>query len=279
MDGTGGLGGHSKEIIRRLSKTGRLITLDLDITAVKAMQEKAAKYPNWTVKQGNFSRVKELVVSAGGEKFDGIILDLGISSFALEDGERGLSYKEEGPLDLRFDREGNIVTGLMVLEQSSEKELTDILRKYGEVTTAGRIARSIKTERPQTTVQLARIVERFAGRAKREKLLSQVFQALRIKVNRELENLAEFLEDLPDCLKPGGRAAVISFHSLEDRMVKEFFLRESKDCLCPAEYPVCVCGHKAKFWILTKKAVRPSAGEIAANVRGRSAKLRCVEAI
>ena len=277
LDATAGQAGHSKEIIRRLNPKGRLISIDLDPLAVQELIQISADYSNWTIMQKNFAHIKELLQHTHQQKFDGIIADLGISSAALDNPQTGLSFQSDGPLDSRFDRIGNPLTAQMLLNQSSEKELAQILVEYGEVPYAAKIARAIKIHKPQSTLQLAQIVEQSAQTKNKQKLLAQVFQALRIKVNRELDNLTDFLQALPLCLNSGGRAAVIAYHSLEARLVKDFFYRESQTCVCPPEYPLCLCHHLPSFKLLTKRAVTPSKAEIETNPRSRSAKLRSVE--
>ena len=279
LDGTGGTGGYSLEILERLSPSGRLITLDLDESALLRISERLNKFSNSIVVHSNFSALDQVLTDLEIDKIDGIVLDLGLSSFALDNPERGFAHRLDGPLDLRFDNHSDSLTAADIICESSLDSLMKILRNYGEIPAAGKIARALKEKLPGTTFDLVKAVEPFLKYDKREKKLSQIFQALRIAVNDELLNLKKFLEAVPDRLKPGGRLVVVSYHSLEDRIVKEFLAEESKDCLCPPEFPICVCSHEARFKLITRKAVKPSLQEIEANPRSRSAVLRCGERI
>jgi 16S rRNA (cytosine1402-N4)-methyltransferase len=227
-----------------------------------------------TLVQGNFAGLEEIASGHGFCPVDGILLDLGLSSLQLEAAGRGFSFQLDGPLDMRFDP-SQPTTAADLVNTLSRQELADILSRYGEERQARRIARAIVAERPiNTTGELAALVERTVGRRGRIHPATQTFQALRIAVNEELECLAEALPQALGLLMPGGRLTIISFHSLEDRLVKEFFRREARDCLCPPEVPICTCDHRATLGIVTKKPIRPSAEEVAANPRSRSAKLR-----
>nr|MBC8277794.1 16S rRNA (cytosine(1402)-N(4))-methyltransferase RsmH [FCB group bacterium] len=191
----------------------------------------------------------------------------------------GFAHRLEGPLDLRFDNCSDSETAAELIRESSSEALKSILRNYGEIPAAGRIASALKAGQPETTAELVKLVESCLPYDKREKRLSQIFQALRITVNSELSSLQKFLDSVPDRLKSGGRLVIVSYHSLEDRMVKEFLVRESQSCICPPEFPVCVCDHKARFKVITKRVVKPDQQEIEANPRSRSARLRCGERI
>lgn len=227
-----------------------------------------------TLVQGSFADVEEIAEEHSFYPVDGILLDLGLSSLQLEAAGRGFSFQLDGPLDMRFGSSQTTMAADLVNSLSVE-ELASLLFRYGEEPQARRIARAIVVERPiNTTRELAALVERTVGRRRRLHPATRTFQALRMVVNEEMECLAEALPQALRLLAPGGCLAIISFHSLEDRLVKQFFRKEARDCLCPPEVPACVCGHRATLGILTKKPIRPSADEVAANPRSRSAKLR-----
>jgi 16S rRNA (cytosine1402-N4)-methyltransferase len=224
--------------------------------------------------QGNFADLEGIALEHGFCPVDGILLDLGLSSLQLEAEGRGFSFQLDGPLDMRFDP-SQTTTAADLVNGLSVEELADILFRYGEEPRSRRIARAIVAGRPiHTTGELAALVERAVGRRRRLHPATRTFQALRVAINEELECLAEALPQALRLLMSGGRLAIISFHSLEDRKVKQFFRNEARDCLCPPEVPVCICGHRATLGIVTKKPIRPSAEEVAANPRSRSAKLR-----
>jgi 16S rRNA (cytosine1402-N4)-methyltransferase len=214
---------------------------------------------------------------AGINSLNAAVLDLGLSSFALEDPGRGLSHRFSAPLDMRFNPISDKLTAAQAIEGLSLEELARVLKRFGEQPSSRKIATRIKAERPNTTGQLAKIIVSLVPASDREKSLARVFQALRIYVNRELERLSLFLKTVPHIMSSGGRLAIISYHSLEDRMVKEFLQRESKDCICPPHFPVCQCLHQATFKIITAKPIRPTEGEITQNPRARSARLRVGE--
>lgn len=276
LDGTGSTGGHSEEILKRLSG-GRLITLDLDRKALDIASNRLKNNSNLLLLHANFAETKRILPRLNINGLSGALLDLGLSSFCLDDPQRGFSHRLDGRLDMRFDPEGGMNSAAEMIEKLSEEDLTAIIRNFGEQSRGGKIARAIKVKKPQTTSELAEIVTRIVPHTQREKSLARVFQAFRISVNREMDNLKRFLEDAVNFLISGGRLVVISYHSLEDRMVKGFLSRESKDCICPPELPVCRCGHNASFKILTKHPITPSAAEIAMNPRARSARLRAGE--
>lgn len=278
FDGTGGAGGFSKEI-KKLLKSGRLVTVDMDPEAIKVIEKNVGESENNFIIKDSFENIDRIIESVGIEKVNAAVLDLGLSSYALDTPERGFSHRFDAKLDMRFDKESGDPPASEVIKNIKEEELVKIIALYGEQPGARRIAKAIKKELPQTTRELSDIVSRLVRRDTHEKSLSRVFMALRIYVNRELERLRKFFDIIPDCMTIGGRLAVISYHSLEDRIVKEFFQRESKDCICPPEYPVCVCQHRASFKIITKKPVRPDISEIESNSRARSALLRVGERI
>ena len=278
FDGTGGAGGYSKEIKNRI-KNGKLVTVDLDPDAIKMIEKNIGTSETNFIVRDSFENIKNIIESVGIEKLDAVVLDLGLSSFALDTPERGFSHRFDAKLDMRFDKDSGDPPASDLILKLREEEIVEIIALYGEQPGAHRIAKAIKKELPKTTTELAGIVSRLVRKDKREKALARVFMAFRIFVNRELERLSKFFEDAADCMNPGGRLAVVSYHSLEDRIVKEFFQRESKDCICPPEYPVCVCEHKAAFKIITKKPLRPGESEIKSNSRARSALLRVGERI
>lgn len=280
IDGTVGGGGHAEAILRASAPDGRLLGLDRDPAALEVAAKRLAPFGDRvTLRHGSFADLAAL--AADFAPADGVLLDLGLSSLQLANPGRGFSFAQEGPLDMRFDPTEDTPTAADLVNTLSVKELTEIFYRYGEERQARRIAEAIVAARPiRTTTELAHLVERVAG-GRRERIhpATRVFQALRIAVNRELEALEVALPQALEVLKPGGRLVVISFHSLEDRIVKHFLQRESRDCLCPPEIPVCVCGHRAQLRVLTPKPVRPSEAEVAANPRARSARLRAAQKI
>ena len=254
---------------------GELLGIDADPMAVALAGEQLAEFGNRiTLVQGNFADLEEIALEHGFCPVDGVLLDLGLSSMQLEAAGRGFSFQLDGPLDMRFGP-SQMTTAADLVNTLSVEELADILFRYGEEPRSRRIARAIVAERPiNTTKELAALVERTVGRRRRLHPATRTFQALRMAVNDELECLAEALPQALRLLVPGGRLAIISFHSLEDRLVKQVFRNEARDCLCPPEVPICTCDHRAALGIVTKKPIRPSAEEVAANPRSRSAKLR-----
>jgi len=275
IDATVGGGGHARGILTASAPDGELLGVDADPMAVALAGERLAGFGRRvTVVQGNFADLEEIALGHGFCPVDGIFLDLGLSSLQLEAAGRGFSFQLDGPLDMRFDP-NRTATAADLVNTLSVEELADILFRYGEEHQARRIARAIVAERPiNTTGELAALVSASVGRRGRIHPATRTFQALRIAVNEELECLAEALPQALILLSPDGRLLIISFHSLEDRLVKEFFRDEARDCLCPPEIPVCVCDHRATLGIVTKKPIRPSAEEVAANPHSRSAKLR-----
>lgn len=275
IDGTVGGGGHARGILVASAPDGELLGIDADPMAVTLAGERLAEFRRRVaLVQGNFADLEEIAVEHGSYPVDGILLDLGLSSLQLEAARRGFAFRLDGPLDMRFDP-SQTTTAADLVNALSMKELADILSRYGEEPQARRIARAIVAERPlSTTRELAALVERTVGRRRRIHPATRTFQGLRIAVNEELECLAEALPQALRLLAPGGRLAIVSFHSLEDRLVKRFFRDEARDCLCPPEIPVCTCDHRAALRIVTKKPIRPSAEEVEANPRSRSARLR-----
>jgi len=285
VDGTVGGGGHAELILRELGPTGRLIGIDCDKEAIELAAKQLGPRPNVTLVHENFRHLNEILDSIGIPEVDGLLLDLGVSSFQLQEATRGFSFMAEGPLDMRMDKRQS-VTAADIVNTFSEIEIADILKHNGEERDARKIARAIVRERSRkpilTTTELADIVRRSVphrpGRARIDPA-TRTFQALRIEVNAELENLAKALEDALPRLKQRGRICIISFHSLEDRIVKRTFARAARGCICPPEFPQCICGRKPFLRILTPRPVRPSREEIAVNPRSRSARLRAAERV
>lgn len=283
-DGTLGGGGHSGAMLEASGGTATLYGIDRDENAIAAATVRLEQYPGFHAIHGNFHDAKALLSQAGAPPLDGALLDLGVSSPQLDQAERGFSYHEDAPLDMRMDRSQGM-TAADLLAEVSEGELTRILREYGEEKWAARIARFVverrQTQPLRTTQDLVRVVDAAIPKAVRRKddghPARRTFQAVRIAVNDELDPLDRALEDFVDCLKPGGRLLVITFHSLEDRLTKRCFQRLQNPCVCPPKAPVCTCGRKPKVRILARGAVPPTAEEIARNPRARSAKLRVAE--
>jgi 16S rRNA (cytosine1402-N4)-methyltransferase len=285
VDGTVGRAGHSSSLLQRRPDV-QLLAIDRDPTAVQAARERLAQYGERVrVIQGSFAAIESHLEAWGTERADGILLDLGVSSPQIDDPERGFSTRLEGPLDLRFDRSQGEPASAW-LARAPVAEIEKCLREFGEVPNARRAARVIERARREhpieTTQQLAEIVRGVAGRPgdPPAKSLARVFQALRIRINDELGEVDRFLAALPRVLAVGGRIVVISFHSLEDRRVKEAFQRAARDCICPPELPACACGGgRAWLRVLTRRPLVPDAVEIARNPRARSAKLRAAERV
>ena len=283
-DGTLGGGGHSEAILQAAGPEARLWGIDRDETAIAAASGRLRAYPGFQALHGNFHDAKELLASAGAPALDGVLLDLGVSSPQLDIPERGFSYHEDAPLDMRMDRSRG-GTAAELLNSASEKELTEIIRDYGEEKWAARIAKIICEHRKlhplETTFDLVAAVDAAIPKAVRRKEdghpARRTFQAVRIAVNDELDPLDQALSDLVDCLKPGGRICVITFHSLEDRLVKRCFQRLQNPCVCPPKAPICTCGRKPVVRVLAGGAVQPGPEELARNPRARSAKLRVAE--
>jgi len=275
IDCTVGTGGHARAILERSDPDGELLGIDLDLAAIVVAERQLSSFgKRVTLVHDSFAQLRAIASAEGFIPADGVLLDLGLSSLQLESAERGFSFQRDGPLDMRMDRDGDITAAHLVNELDGA-ELAEIIAKHGEEVKARAIARAIVRSRPLgTTLELANVVARAVGRSRRLHPATRTFQALRIAVNEELEALSTVLPPIPAILAKGGRVAIISFHSLEDRLVKDFMVRESRDCLCPPEIVVCTCGHKRTLQILTKKPVRPSANEVAQNPRSRSAKLR-----
>lgn len=283
-DGTLGGGGHSGAILRASGGTASLYGIDRDMTAIQAASERLGQYPGFRALHGNFHDGKSLLTNAGAPKLDGVLLDLGVSSPQLDHGERGFSYHEDAPLDMRMDVSQG-VTAADLLNSLPEKEICRIIRDYGEEKWAARIAAIIcehRAKKPfETTFDLVHAIDAAIPKAVRRKddghPARRTFQAIRIAVNDELDPLDKALCDFVDCVKPGGRILVITFHSLEDRLVKRCFQRLQNPCTCPPKAPICTCGKKPLVKVLAKGAVPPSDEEVARNPRARSAKLRIAQ--
>lgn len=280
VDGTAGGGGHSSEILKRLSPNGRLISIDQDPDAIEAVTERFKDYKNSIICKGNFSDVVSIVNGLGIESIDGIMLDIGVSSRQLDTPERGFSFHYDAPLDMRMSQSG--ASAYDLVNQLSYEQLVKIISRYGEERFAKQITRAIIREREKqpiaTTLQLAEIIKAAVPAAKRREghPARQTFQALRIAVNGELDRLEEGLQGGFELLKPGGRMAVITFHSLEDRIVKRAMAKWCTGCTCPKDFPVCVCGNKPKAELALRKPVEASEKELSENPRARSARLRAV---
>ena len=286
VDGTLGGGGHSEEIAKRLGPGGRLIGIDRDEDAIRAATERLRPYEDRvTIVRGNYEDLPDILHGQGIERADGILLDLGVSSFQLDEGERGFSYRTEAPLDMRMDRRQSL-SAYEVVNEYSEQDLYHIIRDLGEDRFAKNIAKHIVTERAKepirTTTQLAEIIKQAIPARMREgggHPAKRTFQAIRIEVNRELDILTQSLEPLIDVLAPHGRLCIISFHSLEDRAVKNAFRKAQDPCICPKDLPVCVCGRKPKGRVVTRKPIISGEEELQENNRAHSAKLRIFEAV
>ncbi len=286
VDCTAGGGGHSLEIVKRLTAGGRLIAIDRDEDALRAAGARLADYADRvTFVHSNYAMLQSVLADLGIPKADGVLADLGVSSYQLDTAERGFSYMQDAPLDMRMDREQPL-SACDVVNTYSEEELRRILYDYGEEKFARNIAANIvkrRSERPiETTLELAELVKGSMPKAAREgghHPAKRTFQAIRIEVNAELSSIPPALDAAVHALNPGGRAAVITFHSLEDRLVKQKFAALSSGCTCPREFPVCVCGKKPVVRVITKKPVTAGEDELEVNPRSRSAKLRVAEKI
>jgi 16S rRNA (cytosine1402-N4)-methyltransferase len=282
LDATVGAGGHATALLQASAPDGQLFGLDQDKSALEIAERQLAQFGRRVhLFHANFDRLAQVVKAHQIPKADGILLDLGVSSMQLDQPERGFSFHADGPLDMRMDATTG-PTAADLVNRLPEDELANLIYRYGEERQSRRIARAIVKARPlERTVELARIIAKASGsgQSSRAKIhpATRTFQALRIAINDELGALERALPQAIECLKPGGRLAVISFHSLEDRIVKNYFKQESQDCICPPEQPVCTCRHKATIDIITKRPITASLDEIDANPRARSAKLRVVE--
>jgi 16S rRNA (cytosine1402-N4)-methyltransferase len=279
VDCTVGLGGHAAAILEKISPSGRLLGIDADPEAIKLSQDKLSDYGETvTLINDNFVNLEAICGRYHFHPVDGILFDLGVSSLQLDTAERGFSFHLDAPLNMRFDP-GQELTASDIVNSFSEQELAKLIEKYGEERRSRRIARYIVQNRPiATTVELARLVEQALG-GKRARIhpATRTFMALRIAVNSELQNLELALKQTINLLRPGGRLTVISYHSLEDRIVKQFMRYAASSCLCPPGTVICRCGHKPTLKLISRKVIKPTSLEIESNPRSRSAKLRIAE--
>jgi len=280
IDATLGYGGHSELILKRLRSDGRLIAFDADPWAIAASRQRLADYPNIHFVNANFSRLKLELARLDLFSIDGILFDLGVSSPMLDEADRGFSYMNDSPLDMRMDPRLSL-TAAEIIARFDEDELKELFFQYGEEHNSKAIARAIikhRREKPlEKSRELAEILRPYSPPKHYHKMLSRIFQALRIKVNDELNVLKMALEQALELCKPGGRIVVISYHSLEDRIVKQFFTDACRGCICPPESPICTCQNEAQAKWIQKKPARASADEQNHNSRSRSAKLRAIE--
>ena len=279
IDCTTGGGGHASAILERSAPHGRLLALDADAQSLEAARQRLSVYGDRVIfVHSNFSHLTSVAQQWDFVPADGILIDLGWSSLQMEDAGRGMSFQLDGPLDMRYDVSQG-VTAADIVNDLSESELADLLWRYGEERQSRRIARAIVAGRPlRTTAELATLVQRVVGRREKTHPATRTFQALRIAVNDELTVLERTLAQSPALLAPGGVLAIIAFHSLEDRIVKQYLARESSDCICPpGGPPVCTCGHRAQFRLPSRQAIMPGPAELQRNPRARSARLRVAE--
>ena len=283
VDGTLGGAGHSFEIAKKLNNTGKLIGIDRDNDALVKAKETLKDFDNIIYVNDNHDNIKKILAELDIENVDGILLDLGVSSYQIDEESRGFSYIKNSPLDMRMDKNQKL-TAEDVINTYSEEKLATIIYKYGEEKFSRQIARNIcesrKEKRIKTTEDLVQIIEKSVPRQKSGgHPAKRTFQAIRIEVNNEIEPLYETVINAIDCLKPGGRLCIITFHSLEDRTVKDAYVDSLGKCTCPPDFPYCMCGNKPKGKIITKKPILPSEKEMEENTRSKSAKLRIFEKI
>jgi 16S rRNA (cytosine1402-N4)-methyltransferase len=282
VDATLGLGGHSKKILDEIDNDGKLIGFEVDPKAISISSSKLDKFKQFTIIKNNFDKIKVELYGLGFNKVDGILYDLGTSNLELNDSERGFGFSSKGDLDMRMDPTLKNTAENIINNYSLEK-LISIFFKYGEERMSKQIAQAISKEREKytidTTDKLAKIVSKFSNYKYRNKTLARIFQAIRIEVNNELNVLQKSLTEAINLLKIGGRLVVICFHSLEDRIVKNTIKEATTNCICPPEFPVCVCNHKASLKKITHKIITPTPSEMKNNPQSRSAKLRVFEKI
>lgn len=285
VDGTLGGAGHSSEILKKIGAGGRLIGIDQDADAIAAATQRLEAVETegtFSVVKSNFVNMKQACEECGVSSVDGILLDLGVSSYQLDNGDRGFSYRFDAPLDMRMDRDAKL-SAYDVVNTYSVQKLTEIIKDYGEERYAGAIARRIERAREKapvrTTFELVDIIKSVIPAAGRHEghPAKRTFQAIRIEVNQELEVLKGVIDRAVDLLNPGGRLCIITFHSLEDRIVKQAFKRIENPCTCPKDFPVCVCGKQPKGHVVTNKPILPTKEETKENTRAESAKLRIYE--
>ena len=282
VDGTLGGAGHTLKIAQKLNNTGNIIGIDRDIDAINKAKETLKDYTNVIYVQDNHDNIKGILSKLNIDKVDGILLDLGVSSYQIDEETRGFSYMADSPLDMRMDK-GQELTAKKVVNTYSEEKLADIIYKYGEEKFSRQIARKICEYRNikeiETTKELVEIIEKSVPRQNQGHPAKRTFQAIRIEVNNEIEPLYNTIANAIDVLKPKGRLCVITFHSLEDRAVKQAYKDYEGKCTCPTDFPYCVCGNKPKGRVITKKPILPTEEEMEKNSRSRSAKLRIFEKI
>lgn len=284
VDGTLGGGGHAYEVCRRLGEKGSIVGIDQDAAAIEAASARLKDFgEKVTIVRSNYCDMKSKLHELGIDKVDGIVLDLGVSSYQLDTAERGFSYREDAPLDMRMDTRQKM-TARDIVNDYTEADLYRVIRDYGEDKFAKNIAKHIVQARVvkpvETTAELSEIIRASIPMKFQKKSghpAKRTFQAIRIELNRELDVLRDSLDDMIDLLNPGGRLCIITFHSLEDRIVKSAFRKNENPCTCPPDFPVCVCGKKSKGSIITKKPILPSEEELEYNSRSKSAKLRIFE--
>ena len=284
VDGTLGGGGHAYEVCRRLGEKGSIVGIDQDAAAIEAASARLKDFgEKVTIVRSNYCDMKSKLHELGIDKVDGIVLDLGVSSYQLDTAERGFSYREDAPLDMRMDTRQKM-TARDIVNDYTEADLYRVIRDYGEDKFAKNIAKHIVQARAmkpvETTAELSEIIRASIPMKFQKKSghpAKRTFQAIRIELNRELDVLRDSLDDMIDLLNPGGRLCIITFHSLEDRIVKSAFRKNENPCTCPPDFPVCVCGKKSKGSIITKKPILPSEEELEYNSRSKSAKLRILE--
>ena len=284
VDGTLGGGGHAYEVCRRLGEKGSIVGIDQDAAAIEAASARLKDFgEKVTIVRSNYCDMKSKLHELGIDKVDGIVLDLGVSSYQLDTAERGFSYREDAPLDMRMDTRQKM-TARDIVNHYTEADLSRVIRDYGEDKFAKNIAKHIVQARAvkpvETTAELSEIIRASIPMKFQKKSghpAKRTFQAIRIELNRELDVLRDSLDDMIDLLNPGGRLCIITFHSLEDRIVKSAFRKNENPCTCPPDFPVCVCGKKSKGSIITKKPILPSEEELEYNSRSKSAKLRIFE--
>ncbi len=285
LDGTLGRGGHTEAIIKEINDKGMVVGIDRDLAAIREVKDKLGKYESIRLVHGNFIEIPEILDRLKLDKIDGMIFDLGVSSPQFDDPGRGFSYRNEGPLDMRMNKKQALTAGDIV-NTYSQGELTRILKEYGEERWASRIAEFILDFREKkeisTTTGLVEVIKAAIPAGARRKgghPARRTFQALRIATNNELDQLDKLINLVIPRIKAGGRLCIISFHSLEDRIVKHTFRELAKDCICPPDFPICVCDHKASVKVITKSPVQADGDELRENPRARSAKLRVAEVL
>ena len=283
VDMTCGGGGHSSEIAKRLKGTGKLICFDQDLDAISACRERLAPFSNVSFFNDNFKNAKDVLFKNGTTKVDGILADLGVSSYQIDTPERGFSFLHDGKLDMRMDQQ-NPFSAYDVVNNYSKEKLKEIIFKYGEEPFASKIAEAVVSARKKKNIESTFELKEIIESAFPKKIIfgkggvsKKTFQAIRIEVNRELEILEKSVRDFAELLNSKGRLAIISFHSLEDRIVKNVFKELSTDCICPPKTPICICGHHAQGRLFNKKPITPSEKELEINQRSHSAKLRIFE--